>query len=49
MFQEIWGMDFNGEDFEQDLTVMYIEIHHCLVVDFCDEFGPEAPLSLKTC
>ena len=47
MFQEIWGMDFNGEDFEQDLTVMYIEICQCLVVDFCDEFGPEAPLSLK--
>ena len=35
--------DFNGKDFEQDLSAMYTEIRRCLAVDFCDEFGPESP------
>ena len=35
--------DFNGKDFEQDLSAMYTEIRRCLAVDFCDEFGPENP------
>ena len=34
--------DFNGKDFEQDLSAMYTEIHRCLAIDFCDEFGPES-------
>lgn len=35
--------DFNGKEFEQDLSAMYTEIRRCLAVDFCDEFGPESP------
>ena len=33
--------DFNGVDFEADLTSMYREIHRCMAVDFPGEFGPE--------
>ena len=40
--------DFNGRDFEQDLSAMHTEIRRCLAVDFCDEFGPESPTEPMT-
>lgn len=35
--------DFNGKDFEQDLSEMYTEIRRYLAIDYSDEFGSESP------
>ena len=33
--------EFNGVDFEADLSSMYTEVRRCLAVDFPNDFGPE--------
>jgi len=35
--------DFNGKDFEQDLSAMCTEICQWLAIDYLDEFGPKSP------
>lgn len=35
--------NFNGKDFEQDLSAMYTEIRRCLSLDYPEEFGPGNP------
>ena len=34
--------EFNGVDFEADLSGMYTEVRRCLAVDFPHDFGPES-------
>ena len=34
--------EFNGVDFEADLSGMYTEVRRCLAVDFPHAFGPES-------
>lgn len=34
--------EFNGVDFEADLSGMYTEVRRCLAVDFLQDFGPES-------
>ena len=34
--------EFNGVDFEADLSGMYTEVRRCLAVDFPHNFGPES-------
>ena len=33
---------FNGKDFEQDMSAMYIKIRRCLAIDYFHEFGPKS-------
>ena len=33
--------EFNGVDFEADLSTMYAEMRRCMVVDFPEDFRPE--------
>ena len=34
--------EFNGVDFEADLSGMYTEVRRCSAVDFTHDFGPES-------
>ena len=33
--------EFNGVDFEADLSTMYAEMRRCMVVEFPEDFSPE--------
>ena len=33
--------EFNGVDFEADLSTMCSEIRQCMAADFVEDFGPE--------